>query len=66
MNQSKITIGDVLLDGVENSDYFKLLYDKLLIAYGEKVFSKATDKGLSTDEINDLLRFADILSNSNV
>lgn len=66
MNQSKITIGDILLEGVDNSDYFKSLYNKLLVAYGQSVFHRDHEKKLSSSEINDLLVFANLLSNSNV
>lgn len=60
-----ITIGDILLDEVERSQYFQLLYEKLLTDYTLFLFAKPYNK-FTVTELKDILKFADILSKSNV
>jgi replicative superfamily II helicase len=59
-----MTIIEKLTDDIINNDYFNLLFSKssLLSAYNQ--FSIINQKTLSEKELKDILRFADILSNS--
>lgn len=59
-----MTIIEKLTNDILKDDYFNLLFSKssLLSAYGQ--FNIASTNTLSEKELKDLLRFADILSNS--
>lgn len=62
MDEDKKTLGDWLYLDIENNDYLKKLYNKLIVQYTNKLQFK--DFLLTDDEIKHLQRFADILSKS--
>ena len=66
MSINKITIGDIILEATESHPHFLSLYRKLLNNYACKTFATAVNEPISSNEINELLRYADIFSKSNV
>lgn len=66
MSDNKVKIGNLLFNDIENNAYLNNLYEKTLISYAKKTL-QVTDNTdtLNNNEINDLLRFADLLSKSN-
>jgi len=61
MNQ-KHTLGYALFNGIEKNEYLNELYDVLLFNYCCHIFHSPLDK--KEFDLNDLLRFADLLSKS--
>lgn len=57
------TLGESIYSKIDNNEYLNELYNKLLRNYSRKIFRREIEK-FSADELNDLLRFADILSKS--
>lgn len=63
----QLTYGDIILDEAERSSYFHEIYNKLTFKFGCSIFSiKNETVELTTEEIRDLLKFANIFSKSNV
>ncbi len=56
-----------LVEDIFQDDYFNKLFNKCLLITAENIFRKKTElkSKLTPKELKDLLRFADILSNSN-
>lgn len=63
---NQITIGDIILSAAETNIEFRNLYKKLLNCYGATIFSNTVQDNITYQEVNDLLRYADIFSKSNV
>ena len=57
------TLGEYIYDDIEKNEYLLFLYDELLKMYSRKVFKRPIEE-INTKYLNDLLRFADILSKS--
>ena len=57
------TVGEYIYDDIEKNEYLLFLYDELLKMYSRKVFKRPIEE-INTKYLNDLLRFADILSKS--
>ncbi len=53
-----------LVEDIFIDEYFNALFDKCILITAENIFKKNDGLELSTKELKDLLRFADILSNS--
>lgn len=53
-----------LVEDIFIDKYFNALFDKCILITAENIFKKNDGSELSTKELKDLLRFADILSNS--
>lgn len=53
-----------LVEDIFIDKYFNDLFDKCILITAENIFKKNDGSELSTKELKDLLRFADILSNS--
>lgn len=53
-----------LVEDIFQDDYFNELFNKCLLVTAENIFRKESKYKLTTKELTDLLRFADILSNS--
>ncbi len=53
-----------LVEDIFIDKYFNALFDKCILITAENIFKKNDESELSTKELKDLLRFADILSNS--
>lgn len=66
MPVNQITIGDIILSATETNIQFRNLYGKLLNCYGATIFSNPIHDKITYQEVNDLLRYADIFSKSNV
>lgn len=60
---SEGTLGDIIFADIENNQYLVALYEQLLESYGQSTLGKAA-MGLGDKQLNDLLRFADLLSKS--
>lgn len=59
------TIGEYIYEDIDKNEYLLYLYDVLLRAYSQEVFGLQTiDNLLKPKYLNDLLRFADLLSKS--
>jgi hypothetical protein len=58
----KNTLGYAIFNGIEKNEYLNELYDALLFNYCCHIFNSSSDK--KDFELNDLLRFADLLSKS--
>ena len=58
----KNTLGYVIFNGIERNEYLNELYDALLFNYCRHIFHSSSDK--KELDLNDLLRFADLLSKS--
>ncbi len=57
------TFFEDLFDDISQNDYLLELYDELLQTYTRYIFGRNIEK-LEDKKIDDLLRFADVLSNS--
>lgn len=55
---------DKLIEDVYTDDYFKSLYRKTLLISSQHNIKENTNQNLTDKQFNDVLRFADILSNS--
>lgn len=66
MSINQITIGDIILSAAETNIEFRNLYKKLLTCYGATIFSNSIQDKITYQDVNDLLRYADIFSKSNV
>lgn len=53
-----------LVEDIFTDKYFNELFNKCILITAENIFKKNDEPKLSTKELKDLLRFADILSNS--
>ncbi|MBP3432088.1 MAG: DEAD/DEAH box helicase [Clostridia bacterium] len=63
----QLTYGDIILDEAERSSYFHEIYNKLTFQFGCSIFNiKNETIALTTEEIRDLLKFANVFSKSNV
>lgn len=66
MKQYENTLGQAIFDELENNAYLKEIYENILYNYGARLFANSQDE-IVIDmpiEIEDALRFADLLSNS--
>ena len=55
-------LGYAIFNGIERNEYLNELYDALLFNYCRHIFHSSSDK--KELDLNDLLRFADLLSKS--
>lgn len=66
MSDNKVKIGNLIFDDIESNSYLNNLYEKALVSYAKKTLQITNCTSmLNNKEINDLLRFADLLSKSN-
>lgn len=63
MNENKVSLGQAIFTGIEKNEYLKEIYDSLLNNYFFKVF-RIENPSHKTVDIDDTLRFADLLSKS--
>ena len=63
MSEQNATLGQAIFSGIESNDYLQEIFDALLYNYGLKVFHIANIAPASVN-IDDALRFADLLSKS--
>ena len=63
MNENKVSLGQAIFTGIEKNEYLKEIYDSLLNNYFFKVFL-IENPSYKTVDIDDTLRFADLLSKS--
>src|SRR5690554_5462832 len=54
-----------LVEDIFQDNYFNSLFGKCLLINAENIFKQEEKTNLSLKELKDILRFADILSNSN-
>lgn len=66
MEQYNNTLGQAIYDDLENNSYLKEIYENILYNYGVRVFSEQKDENVieMPIDVDDALRFADLLSNS--
>ena len=65
MNQhEKMRLGDVLFQGIDENDYLNELYKNILYNYAITVLQITNIKQLRGVNVDDALRFADLLSKS--
>lgn len=66
MEQYNNTLGQAIYDDLENNTYLKEIYENILYNYGARVFAdQGNDNVIEMPvDIDDALRFADLLSNS--
>ena len=66
MEQYNNTLGQAIYDDLENNAYLKEVYENILYNYGARVFAdQGNDNVVEMPvDIDDALRFADLLSNS--
>ena len=62
-NPRNRTIPEIIYGDIMSDEYLLELYSDLLKAYTRKLFNRTTEK-FDNKRLNDLLRFADILSKS--
>ncbi len=62
MIEEKRTVGEWLYEGIEDNEYLKKLYNKLIVQYTNKL--QRSKYYLSEAQVKHLLRFADLLSKS--
>ena len=63
MNQpEKMRLGDVLFQGIDENDYLNELYKNILYNYAITVLQITDIKQLRGINVDDALRFADLLS----
>lgn len=63
MSENKVSLGQAIFTGIEKNEYLKEIYDSLLNNYFFKVF-RIENPSHKTVDIDDTLRFADLLSKS--
>lgn len=66
MEQYNNTLGQAIYDDLENNTYLKEVYENILYNYGARVFADQGNNNVieMPVDIDDALRFADLLSNS--
>jgi superfamily II DNA/RNA helicase len=62
----EMTFGESVFDNIENNSYLRQLFDTAYSIYSFKLFGKTSPKSLTNKEKTDLLKFADLLSKSNL
>ncbi|MDE6233698.1 MAG: hypothetical protein K2M60_10190, partial [Lachnospiraceae bacterium] len=66
MEQYKNTLGQAIYDDLNNNSYLKEIYENILYNYGSRLFADSKNEMIfeMPVDIDDALRFADLLSNS--
>lgn len=66
MEQYKNTLGQAIYDDLDNNSYLKEIYENILYNYGARLFADSKNEMIfeMPVDIDDALRFADLLSNS--